>query len=148
MAFDRDVEDAYPRRWIGKVTVETTDGRTLRAQVDEPKGDPGNTLSRRELEDKALGLAAFASAAFLPSGLAVFDTTCRVGSLATITAWDAGFLLTMGSTCGLAEAFTATNGLLPGAAVALVAEFAVAGFAVSGLAVAGFAVAVAAGLAG
>ena len=35
----------------------------LRAQVDEPKGDPGNTLSRRELEDKALALAAFSSAA-------------------------------------------------------------------------------------
>ncbi|HEY4922973.1 MAG TPA: MmgE/PrpD family protein [Roseiarcus sp.] len=63
MAFDRDVDAAYPQRWIGKVTVETIDGRTLRAQVDEPKGDPGNTLSRRELEDKALALAAFSSAA-------------------------------------------------------------------------------------
>lgn len=63
MAFDREVDAAYPQRWIGKVTVETIDGRTLRAQVDEPKGDPGNTLSRRELEDKALALAAFSSAA-------------------------------------------------------------------------------------
>jgi 2-methylcitrate dehydratase PrpD len=63
MAFDADVDAAYPARWIGKVTVETTDGRTLKARVDEPKGDPGNTLSRRELADKALGLAAFAGAA-------------------------------------------------------------------------------------
>jgi 2-methylcitrate dehydratase PrpD len=63
MAFDRDVEAAYPSRWIGKVTVETTDGQTLFAQVDEPKGDPGNTLSRPELEDKALALAAFTQAA-------------------------------------------------------------------------------------
>ncbi len=63
MAFDRDVEAAYPARWIGKVTVETTDGRTLTAQVDEPKGDPGNTLSRPELEDKALALAAYSHAA-------------------------------------------------------------------------------------
>ena len=73
MAFDRDVDAAYPQRWIGKVTVETIDGRTLRAQVDEPKGDPGNTLSRRELEDKALGLAAFASAASTEEMRAAFQ---------------------------------------------------------------------------
>ena len=73
MAFDRDVDAAYPQRWIGKVTVETIDGRTLRAQVDEPKGDPGNTLSRRELEDKALGLAAFASAASAEEMRAMFQ---------------------------------------------------------------------------
>ena len=29
------------------------------ARVDEPKGDPGNTLSRAELEDKAMRLAAY-----------------------------------------------------------------------------------------
>jgi 2-methylcitrate dehydratase PrpD len=63
MTLDDEVNIAYPARWIGKVTVETTDGRTLSAQVDEPKGDPGNTLSRRELEDKALALAAFSAAA-------------------------------------------------------------------------------------
>lgn len=45
------------------MTVETLDGRTLRAQVDEPKGDPGNTLSRPEIESKAMGLAAFSAAA-------------------------------------------------------------------------------------
>jgi 2-methylcitrate dehydratase PrpD len=73
MAFDRDVDAAYPQRWIGKVTVETIDGRTLRAQVDEPKGDPGNTLSRRELEDKALALAAFASAASAEEMRAAFQ---------------------------------------------------------------------------
>jgi 2-methylcitrate dehydratase PrpD len=31
--------------------------------VDEPKGDPGNTLSRNEREDKARRLAAFAGGA-------------------------------------------------------------------------------------
>ena len=29
----------------------------------EPKGDPGNSLSRAEIEDKALRLAAFSGAA-------------------------------------------------------------------------------------
>lgn len=63
MVPDPEVEREYPRRWIGKVTVRTTDGRTLSARVDEPKGDPGNTLSRAEIEDKALRLAQFAGAA-------------------------------------------------------------------------------------
>jgi 2-methylcitrate dehydratase PrpD len=63
MTLDTEVDRAYPSRWIGKVTVETTDGRVITARVDEPKGDPGNTLSRCELEEKAVGLAAFSGAA-------------------------------------------------------------------------------------
>ena len=59
MVLDEEVDTAYPQRWIGKVTVTTTDGRTLHGRVDEPKGDPGNTLSRAELTDKAMRLAAF-----------------------------------------------------------------------------------------
>ncbi len=53
MVADAEVEAAYPARWIGKVTVETVDGRVLTARVDEPKGDPGNTLTRCELAEKA-----------------------------------------------------------------------------------------------
>lgn len=63
MEFDAEVDAAYPARWIGKVTVVTTDGRRLHGRVDEPKGDPGNTLDRDELRAKALRLAAFSSAA-------------------------------------------------------------------------------------
>lgn len=63
MVLDAEVDTAYPARWIGKATVLTTDGRTLHGRVDEPKGDPGNTLSRAELEQKALRLAAFGGAA-------------------------------------------------------------------------------------
>lgn len=63
MALDPEVDEAYPARWIGKVTVHTTDGRVLRGRVDEPKGDPGNTLSRPEIEDKALRLGTYAGAA-------------------------------------------------------------------------------------
>ena len=59
MRLDADVDAAYPARWIGKVVVETTDGRRLEGRIDEPKGDPGNTLDRAELEDKALRLAAY-----------------------------------------------------------------------------------------
>jgi 2-methylcitrate dehydratase PrpD len=57
MELDPEVDAAYPARWIGKATVVTTDGRTLRGRVEEPKGDPGNTLSRAEIDEKARRLA-------------------------------------------------------------------------------------------
>ena len=49
MELDPEVDGAYPQRWIGKVTVHARDGRVLHGRVDEPKGDPGNTLSRDEI---------------------------------------------------------------------------------------------------
>lgn len=63
MELDAEVDSAYPKRWIGKVTVTTNDGRVLHGRVDEPKGDPGNTLSRQEITDKALNLAAYSGGA-------------------------------------------------------------------------------------
>ena len=63
MTFDPEVQSAYPQRWIGKVEVETNDGRRLEGRIDDPKGDPGNTLSRAEIEAKALGLASFSNSA-------------------------------------------------------------------------------------
>ena len=63
MQLDAEVDAAYPQRWIGKVTVRTVDGRLLKGRVDEPKGDPGNSLSRPEIEDKARRLAAYAGGA-------------------------------------------------------------------------------------
>jgi 2-methylcitrate dehydratase PrpD len=63
MELDAEVDAAYPRRWIGKVTVTTADGRSLQGRVDEPKGDPGNTLTREEITAKAKRLAAYSGAA-------------------------------------------------------------------------------------
>ena len=63
MRLDPEIDAAYPRRWIGKVTVRTRDGRTLESRVDTPKGDPDNTLSRAEIEDKALRLGCYQGAA-------------------------------------------------------------------------------------
>ena len=63
MQLDPEVDGAYPRRWIGKVTVHTTDGRVLQGRVDEPKGDPGNTLTREEISAKAVRLALYGKAA-------------------------------------------------------------------------------------
>jgi 2-methylcitrate dehydratase PrpD len=87
MRLDAEVDAAYPSRWIGKIEVETRDGRTLQARVDEPKGDPGNTLDRAEIEDKALRLAAYrdgASASEMKHAIErirALRRTARVGSL-------------------------------------------------------------------
>ena len=40
-------------------TVTVTDGRVLEGRVDEPKGDPGNTLTRDEIDAKARRLAGY-----------------------------------------------------------------------------------------
>jgi 2-methylcitrate dehydratase PrpD len=63
MERDEEVDSLYPRRWIGKVRVTTKDGRSLTARIDEPKGDPGNSLTREELEAKAIRLAGFRNGA-------------------------------------------------------------------------------------
>jgi 2-methylcitrate dehydratase PrpD len=59
MKLDDEVNTAYPARWIGKVLVETGDGRRFEGKVMDPKGDPDNTLSRAELEEKAVQLALY-----------------------------------------------------------------------------------------
>ena len=63
MLLDPEVDQAYPARWIGKVVVTTHSGGRFEGRVDEPKGDPGNTLSRPELHAKALRLALYGGAA-------------------------------------------------------------------------------------
>ena len=63
MILDPEVDGAYPQRWIGKVKVYLNSGEVLEGRVDEPKGDPGNTLSRAEITDKAMRLAAFSGGA-------------------------------------------------------------------------------------
>lgn len=63
MALDPEIDAAYPRHWIGLVEIETTGGDYFTSRVDVPKGDPGNTLTREELEEKVRSLAAFQNGA-------------------------------------------------------------------------------------
>ena len=81
MELDPEVDAAYPQRWIGRVTVYTTDGRVLQGRVDEPKGDPGNTLSREEITAKALRLAAFSGGASRGEMQAALDGLWHVAEL-------------------------------------------------------------------
>lgn len=62
MQLDTEVDGAYPNRWLGKVSVKTHDGREFEAFIDEPKGDPGNTLSRPEIEAKVERLMQYRNA--------------------------------------------------------------------------------------
>jgi 2-methylcitrate dehydratase PrpD len=78
MQLDAEVDAAYPVRWIGKVVVETNDGRTLHGRVDEPKGDPGNTLTRAEIEDKAVRLAAYQGGASDAETRHIIEQTWRL----------------------------------------------------------------------
>jgi 2-methylcitrate dehydratase PrpD len=84
MALDREVDGAYPRRWIGKVTVRTRDGRVLEGRVDEPKGDPGNTLDRDEITAKALRLAAFSGGASEAEMRFAIDVLWRIADVGRV----------------------------------------------------------------
>ena len=84
MVLDAEVDAAYPQRWIGKVSVHTTDGRVLQGRVDEPKGDPGNTLSREEITAKALRLAAFSGGATAAEMQVAIDALWQIASLPVV----------------------------------------------------------------
>jgi 2-methylcitrate dehydratase PrpD len=88
MELDPEIDAAYPKRWIGKVTVILKDGRQLHGRVDEPKGDPGNTLSRTEITDKALRLAAFSGGATLHEMTSAIDALWNIRNQTKV-----GFLL-------------------------------------------------------
>ncbi|RKE36432.1 2-methylcitrate dehydratase PrpD [Paraburkholderia sp. BL23I1N1] len=85
MVYDDEVDYAYPARWIGKVTVTTRDGRTLAGRVDEPKGDPGNTLSRDELATKLRRLVAFSGAASQEEVSRLLDRAWQIVSQPRVT---------------------------------------------------------------
>lgn len=87
MVLDAEVDAAYPARWIGKVEVVTRDGRHLAGRVDEPKGDPGNTLSRGELEAKAQRLAAYRGGASAAEMAAVIERVWALDTTAPVGRW-------------------------------------------------------------
>jgi 2-methylcitrate dehydratase PrpD len=87
MELDPEVDAAYPARWIGKVIVETSDGRQLVGRVDDPKGDPGNTLTRAEIEQKALRLARYRDGASEPEMRKVIERIWTLAQAPTMVRW-------------------------------------------------------------
>lgn len=80
MVLDPEVDARYPATWIGKVTVETVDGRRFDGRVDNPKGDPENPLTPEEVLAKAERLIAYRGA--LPAGASPLAWLGRLRDLA------------------------------------------------------------------
>lgn len=55
---DPGLDAHYPARWPAWAEIETRDGRRLRAEVPDPKGDPGNPLNPEERREKFDALCA------------------------------------------------------------------------------------------
>ena len=87
MQLDTEVDTAYPARWIGKVSVETADGRTLQGRIDEPKGDPGNSLSRTEIEDKMQRLAHYGEGATAEEASAMCQRIWQLADTPRVARW-------------------------------------------------------------
>ncbi|WGT64452.1 MmgE/PrpD family protein [Variovorax paradoxus] len=87
MELDAEVDTAYPARWIGKVSVQTRDGRMLQGRVDEPKGDPGNTLSRAEIEDKMQRLAHYGEGATAEEAKALCQRIWQLADAPRVERW-------------------------------------------------------------
>ncbi|HBX57239.1 MmgE/PrpD family protein [Pseudomonas sp. UBA2684] len=85
MQLDAEVDGAYPQRWLGRVEVRTVDGRHLTGAIDEPKGDPGNSLSRDELEDKFRRLLAFSGAATADEAGVLIERVWRLREAADVS---------------------------------------------------------------
>lgn len=79
MQIDEEVNRAYPKQWIGKVSLTIKDGRSLSARVDVPKGDPGNTLSRDEINGKVRTLATSGGALDAMETDPFFDRLWNIG---------------------------------------------------------------------
>jgi len=86
MQLDPEVDAASPARWLGRVEVTCTDGRRFSASIDEPKGDPGNTLSRPELEAKFLRLLAYSGARSPAQGQALIEQVWQLRDARSLAA--------------------------------------------------------------
>jgi len=63
------------------------DGRRFAGHVLEPKGDPGNTLTRPELEDKARALAAYRGGATREEMQRVIERVWSLADAKVVTAF-------------------------------------------------------------
>ncbi|MDY0873816.1 MmgE/PrpD family protein [Dongia rigui] len=79
LGVDLQVDAGYPDAWGTVVTVETTDGRRLRTQRRECKGDPGNPVTPGDLRAKAqeligtAGISNSEAARFIEAVFALLD---------------------------------------------------------------------------
>ena len=53
-----DLDRHYPKYWPGRVTVKLTDGQSHSEEVIIPKGESGNPMTAREVEEKFISLGS------------------------------------------------------------------------------------------
>jgi 2-methylcitrate dehydratase PrpD len=53
-----ELDKHFPRHWPGRATVKTSDGRSWTHEIIIPKGERGNPMSTREIEEKFRSLAS------------------------------------------------------------------------------------------
>lgn len=53
-----ELDRHFPKYWAGRVSVTLADGRGLTEEIIAPKGEVENPMTRQDVEDKFLGLAA------------------------------------------------------------------------------------------
>ncbi len=58
---DPEINSAYPAQSRCVITAILTDGSTVRAERDYPKGDPNDPLSDKEIEEKLSDYFFFAT---------------------------------------------------------------------------------------
>ena len=90
MRVDSEMDSWYPKKWGSRVEVELNSGEVLVAVVDTPKGDPGNMLSRDELEHKAMRLGQFGGGI---SENQMLETIERIWRLPGMDSFRTGFSL-------------------------------------------------------
>jgi 2-methylcitrate dehydratase len=81
---DPEIEKVFPRLQRVGVTIETTDGREMSAELDYPKGDPRNPLTDEEIEVKFDALAA--PVLTQEGARRVMEAVWRVDELESVTA--------------------------------------------------------------
>ena len=54
---DSEIHALFPKRFAGRVTVFTRDGRQITKMIEFPKGEPENPMSESELQEKFMSLS-------------------------------------------------------------------------------------------
>lgn len=90
MELDPEVDGAYPAKWIGKVRVQTRKQETFLSQVNDPKGDPGNMLSRDEIDIKNRSLMLSGGAVAKDELDQVMEQFWMAEKASRLTAWPDG----------------------------------------------------------
>lgn len=86
MILDRDVNQAYPKEWHGKVEVMTVSGKSYQHFLRYPKGDPENALTNEELEGKFLNLLKFTNdSSLLDKGGVILEALWNIDNVKEIS---------------------------------------------------------------